>query len=285
MAYERVKDGRKRGPYGPYSPQETRQKLLDVALELFGDHGFQATSVQMVAQRAGVTKGAFYHHFESKDDLLQADPCRVRVATPRGGTGDRRRRQWTARATSRRHRGVIFTFAKYRSHVTIFYQEFRSLGGTAYASVRKMHDDESSIVLDIIERGQAAGELNSDVNPKLLVVRDIGNHCLDLPVVRPSGAARPGDHRRRPGRHHPRVVRCHGQRSRRSPRGPEPGPVAPPSADARHGELVERSPVALQQHRSTRAEAFPWHRSAACDVRCAVSRDVALPHVRTRRSA
>jgi len=50
----------------------TRVKLLDAAEALIFDHGFSATSVDKVIARAGVTKGAFFHHFESKAALGRA---------------------------------------------------------------------------------------------------------------------------------------------------------------------------------------------------------------------
>jgi AcrR family transcriptional regulator len=48
----------------------TRDRLLDAAAELFARHGFDATSVDAVAARAGLTVGALYRHFETKGALL-----------------------------------------------------------------------------------------------------------------------------------------------------------------------------------------------------------------------
>ena len=50
----------------------TRERILDVALDLFTDQGFDATSLRQIAERLGVTKAALYYHFESKDDILMA---------------------------------------------------------------------------------------------------------------------------------------------------------------------------------------------------------------------
>jgi len=46
-----------------------KEKLLDAALSLIREQGFAATTVDALCERAGVTKGAFFHHFESKDAL------------------------------------------------------------------------------------------------------------------------------------------------------------------------------------------------------------------------
>jgi AcrR family transcriptional regulator len=44
--------------------------VLDAALELFGEHGVSATSLQMIADRIGVTKAAVYHQFPAKNDIV-----------------------------------------------------------------------------------------------------------------------------------------------------------------------------------------------------------------------
>lgn len=44
--------------------------VLAAATRLFAEQGFEATSVQQIVDTAGVTKGAMYHYFSSKDDLL-----------------------------------------------------------------------------------------------------------------------------------------------------------------------------------------------------------------------
>jgi TetR/AcrR family transcriptional repressor of nem operon len=49
-----------------------RQKLLDAALSLIREKGYSSTSVDELCAEAGVTKGAFFHHFKSKDALAVA---------------------------------------------------------------------------------------------------------------------------------------------------------------------------------------------------------------------
>ncbi len=53
-------------------PSDTRARILDAALGLFSEHGFDGTTLQQIADRLGFTKAALYYHFRSKDDLLQA---------------------------------------------------------------------------------------------------------------------------------------------------------------------------------------------------------------------
>jgi TetR/AcrR family transcriptional regulator, transcriptional repressor for nem operon len=48
---------------------EARERILDAALEVIRAQGYSATSVDQLCAAAGVTKGAFFHHFASKEDL------------------------------------------------------------------------------------------------------------------------------------------------------------------------------------------------------------------------
>ncbi len=50
----------------------TRASLLSVARVLFADAGYAGTSTEEVVQRAGVTRGALYHHFRDKRELFEA---------------------------------------------------------------------------------------------------------------------------------------------------------------------------------------------------------------------
>ena len=50
--------------------EETHQRILDAALYAFARQGYDATGVAEICQRAGITKGGFYHHFRSKQEVF-----------------------------------------------------------------------------------------------------------------------------------------------------------------------------------------------------------------------
>lgn len=64
----------------PRDGSETRARLLDAAQGLIFEHGFSATSVDAIIAGAGVTKGAFFHHFPTKTDLAHALVARYAAA-------------------------------------------------------------------------------------------------------------------------------------------------------------------------------------------------------------
>jgi AcrR family transcriptional regulator len=52
--------------------QTTRDHLVAVATELFGERGYEGTSIEAVLEAAGVSRGALYHHFPGKEALFEA---------------------------------------------------------------------------------------------------------------------------------------------------------------------------------------------------------------------
>jgi AcrR family transcriptional regulator len=68
------------GPAGTETAREpkqersraTRQRLLAAAIECLAGHGWPATTVSVVAERAGVSRGAAQHHFPTREDLITA---------------------------------------------------------------------------------------------------------------------------------------------------------------------------------------------------------------------
>ncbi len=61
-----------RKPFRSSSALATRRKLLDAGVELIRTRGFNGTTVDDICKAAGVTKGGFFHYFESKDDVANA---------------------------------------------------------------------------------------------------------------------------------------------------------------------------------------------------------------------
>jgi TetR/AcrR family transcriptional regulator, transcriptional repressor for nem operon len=56
-------------PEANAKPPSAREKLIGAAVKVVREKGFNATSVDELCREAGVTKGAFFHHFPSKTDL------------------------------------------------------------------------------------------------------------------------------------------------------------------------------------------------------------------------
>ena len=55
-----------------YNSQSTIDDILSVSAKLFLEKGFDKTSMNDIATTAGISKGAIYHHFQSKDAIIKA---------------------------------------------------------------------------------------------------------------------------------------------------------------------------------------------------------------------
>jgi AcrR family transcriptional regulator len=53
-------------------PPRTRERILEAALTLFAERGYEAISMREIAEQLGITKAALYYHFDSKADIVRA---------------------------------------------------------------------------------------------------------------------------------------------------------------------------------------------------------------------
>lgn len=59
-------------PYSPEHAVQTRARIVESARRLFNRHGFEQVTIDQIMAAAGLTRGAFYHHFQSKNELYAA---------------------------------------------------------------------------------------------------------------------------------------------------------------------------------------------------------------------
>ena len=71
-------------------PEETVAKILDVSMRLFTEQGYEHTTIQDIVDALGMSKGAIYHHFKGKEEILLASrtgwESRRRPGCGRSGT-------------------------------------------------------------------------------------------------------------------------------------------------------------------------------------------------------
>jgi len=57
---------------GAVPREDTRSRIQEIALELFTEKGYDATSLREISERLGVTKAALYYHFKSKEEIVES---------------------------------------------------------------------------------------------------------------------------------------------------------------------------------------------------------------------
>ncbi|MWB99319.1 TetR/AcrR family transcriptional regulator [Agromyces seonyuensis] len=144
-------------------------EVLRSAVALFAAQGYANTSVQQIVEAAGVTKGAMYHYFESKDDLLFAIYDRMltlqqshldEIIARGGGTVD------TVQAACE---DVIATSIDFLPEGTVFFRSLHMLSAPRQQEVtrrRRVYNDAFSA---LIEQGQAEGAFRTDIPRPVLI--------------------------------------------------------------------------------------------------------------------
>ena len=173
-------------------PAPMQARLLAAATELFAEKGFDATSVQEVVERAQVTKGALYHYFDSKQDLLYEiyhSIISVQLA-------DLERILAAAEPPARTLRAIIVnlveTTAARLDQAVVFGREMHRLDQSRLAAVRADRRRYHDLVRDVVARAQAAGDFAAVAGADT-VTQVIFGVINQLPVwYRPSGAKSPG---------------------------------------------------------------------------------------------
>jgi len=84
-------------PYAADHKDRTRTRIVDSARVLFTRHGFESVSIDEVMKHAGLTRGGFYHHFESKESLYAAAVSSFNSCNPFAERLERQPRQRTPR--------------------------------------------------------------------------------------------------------------------------------------------------------------------------------------------
>ena len=145
------------------------QRLLRAATRLFAEQGFETTSVQQIVDAAGVTKGAMYHYFGSKDDLLYEIYARVlRVQQARMEQAA----DSSAPVEERLHAvaaDVVATTAANLDDTKIFFRSMHLLSPEKQAEVRAERRRYHERVRRLIEEGQESGVFRPDKSADLVV--------------------------------------------------------------------------------------------------------------------
>ncbi|WP_158893642.1 TetR/AcrR family transcriptional regulator [Amycolatopsis anabasis] len=165
----RARKGRPEPDQDGPAEESVPRRLLSVATKLFADKGFDRTSVQEVVEAAGVTKGAMYHYFDSKDDLLYEIYARVlreqtdqleRVA---GSDAPLRERLSTAASD------VVVSSIANLDDTKIFMQSMHQLSPEKQKGVRAERRKYHERFRALVEDGQRSGEFRTDKPAEVIV--------------------------------------------------------------------------------------------------------------------
>lgn len=145
------------------------EDVMRAALELFADQGYANTSVQQLVDTAGVTKGALYHYFQSKDDLLfaiyerilsvQTEHLQTIVARDAGV-------EETLRAVCV---DVVETSVDFLLEGTVFFRSQHMLSAPRQLEVTRRRRAYHDVFAGLVTQGQAEGIYRTDIPVGVMV--------------------------------------------------------------------------------------------------------------------
>ncbi|WP_037570117.1 TetR/AcrR family transcriptional regulator [Phaeacidiphilus oryzae] len=151
-----------------------RDRLLAAATRLFAERGFAPTSVQEIVERAGVTKGAMYHYYGSKDELLQQIYAQLlslqaaRLETIADLDLPVRERLYQAAAD------VVVTTLEHLDQAVVVFQSMHMLPADRRAEIRADRRRYHERFRGLIEEGQRTGVFRKDAHADLAVHQFFG---------------------------------------------------------------------------------------------------------------
>ena len=153
-------------------PGYDRQTLLAECVELFNRHGYEATSMGMLATHLGISKSAIYHHVESKEAILDhavtealdaLEACLDDVVASGVDAGAQ---------VEAAIRGTLGVLAEKQPEVTLLLR-LRGNSAVEVAAVDRRREITRRFG-DLLEAAQAAGAVRSDVTPRNLARLALG---------------------------------------------------------------------------------------------------------------
>ncbi|WP_188455639.1 TetR/AcrR family transcriptional regulator [Virgibacillus oceani] len=143
---------------------DLRQKIIQTSLLLFEKDGFHGVTVNQIVEKVGTSKGGFYHHFKSKDELLFViHDTFISYVLEKAIIANE-----TYDSPTMKLQAIIKDFVKvfdlYKPHISVFYQETIYLKPQYEQLVKKKREKFKLLILDSIREGKASGEFRQDMS-------------------------------------------------------------------------------------------------------------------------
>jgi AcrR family transcriptional regulator len=171
-------------------PRKRRAEVLDIAARVFHEQGYEATSIQDIADELGVLKGSVYYYISGKEDLLfellqdvhKAALTAVNEAVEQDGD------------PLQKVHAFVETLSRFNAdnqeRMGILLHDFRSLSEERRREIVRDRDRYDRMLRKLIVEGQEQGVVCPDIDPKLSVLAVMGMINTIYQWYRPGGRQR-----------------------------------------------------------------------------------------------
>lgn len=157
--------------------EQTRQQIIETAARLFARRGFYGTSMSELTTATGLTKGAFYHHFDSKDDLFFAVVNSVREKWASAVAHETLQAENALDRLSillDRHAQLLLQEPTLCLVMTGLSAEMEETNPTFLAAVQDVYLGFIGFIEEIVRYGQSRQEIRSDADARLVALNVVG---------------------------------------------------------------------------------------------------------------
>lgn len=142
---------------------DLRNKIIQEALLMFEKDGYHGVTVNQIVENVGTSKGGFYHHFTSKDELLFViHDTFITYVLEKATIANE-----TYKSPTKKLQAIIKDFVKvfdlYKPHISVFYQENIYLKPEYEILIKKKRDQFKQIIIRGIREGKECGEFRKDL--------------------------------------------------------------------------------------------------------------------------
>jgi TetR/AcrR family transcriptional regulator, cholesterol catabolism regulator len=149
-------------------------EILAAAAQVFYEHGYEASSIQDIADAVGLLKGSLYYYIDSKEDLLFGILQNViEDLLPQFERWQSLEGTYLQRITTFIEEYVAHII-RHRVEVSVFFAEFDRLSPQRRTVIARSRVRYDQFLRDLIVRGQAEGSVAPDLNPKLATLSIFG---------------------------------------------------------------------------------------------------------------
>ena len=148
-----------------------RERILEEAVKLFYERGFNGTTLDDIAGKLGVTKPFIYTHFRSKVELLEAI-CRPTIEMSLNAIDQAA--QQSGSASDRLFKGIV-NFSKVvlqrQANIAVYFREEKNLSATGLDDINALRKRFDRVLSELLEEGAKAGEFTvADVRVAALAI-------------------------------------------------------------------------------------------------------------------
>ncbi|EST21787.1 TetR/AcrR family transcriptional regulator [Streptomyces niveus] len=158
--------------------QATRQKLYEAAVTLIAEQGFSATTVDEIAERAGVAKGTVYYNFKSKTELFEEllrHGVGLLTASLQAAADDTAKRDGTSvQALDAMIRAGLAFIDRYPAFTQLYVAELWRTNRAWQSTLLVVRQQAVAVVEKVLQEGVDGGELSREIDIPLTAAALVG---------------------------------------------------------------------------------------------------------------